>query len=66
MLGASPRRKEDRRLLAGAGRFVDDVVRPGAAHLGVVRAVHAHAHVRALDLTAVRTRPGVLAAWGAA
>jgi aerobic carbon-monoxide dehydrogenase large subunit len=66
MLGASPRRKEDRRLLSGAGRFVDDVVRPGTAHLGVVRAVHAHARVHSLGLAAVRRRPGVLAAWGAA
>ena len=41
----SPRRKEDRRLLAGAGRFVDDIARAGAAHLGVVRSVHAHARV---------------------
>ena len=65
MLGASPRRKEDRRLLTGVGRFVDDVVRPGAAHLGVVRAVHAHARVRSIGLAAVRKRPGVLAAWGA-
>jgi len=66
MLGASPRRKEDVRLLTGAGRFVDDVVRPGAAHLGVVRAVHAHARLRAVDLAAARARPGVLAAWSAA
>ncbi len=50
----------------GAGRFVDDVVRPGAAHLGVVRAVHAHARIRAIHLTAVRRAPGVVAAWSAA
>jgi carbon-monoxide dehydrogenase large subunit len=66
MLGASPRRKEDVRLLTGAGRFVDDVVRPDAAHLGVVRAAHAHARLRAVDLAAARARPGVLAAWSAA
>jgi carbon-monoxide dehydrogenase large subunit len=66
MLGTSPRRKEDRRLLMGAGRFVDDVVRPGAAHLGVVRAVHAHARIRSIQLTAVRRAPGVVAAWSAA
>ena len=65
MLGQSPRRKEDRRLLTGAGRFVDDVVRPGTAYLGVVRAVHAHARVRSVGLAAVRKRPGVLAAWSA-
>jgi aerobic carbon-monoxide dehydrogenase large subunit len=66
MLGASPRRKEDLRLLTGAGRFVDDVVRAGAAHLGIVRAVHAHARVQSIALAAARKRPGVLAAWAAA
>jgi aerobic carbon-monoxide dehydrogenase large subunit len=66
VLGASPRRKEDLRLLAGAGRFVDDVVRPGTARLGIVRSVHAHARVRSIGLAAVRKRRGVLAAWSAA
>jgi aerobic carbon-monoxide dehydrogenase large subunit len=66
MLGQSPRRKEDVRLLKGAGRFVEDVARPGAAHLGVVRAVHAHARVRSIDLSDARKRAGVLAAWSAA
>ena len=66
MLGSSPRRKEDLRLLTGAGRFVDDVVRAGAAQLGVVRAVHAHARVKSIALAAARKRPGVLAAWSAA
>ena len=66
MLGASPKRKEDARLLAGAGRFVEDIERGGAARLGVVRSQHAHARLRAVHLKAVRTRPGVLAAWSAA
>jgi carbon-monoxide dehydrogenase large subunit len=65
MLGASPRRKEDFRLLTGAGRFVEDVRRPDAVHLGVVRSPHAHARVRAVDLAEARARPGVLAAWSA-
>ncbi|HET7340318.1 MAG TPA: xanthine dehydrogenase family protein molybdopterin-binding subunit [Methylomirabilota bacterium] len=66
MLGASPKRKEDVRLLTGAGRYVDDITRPGTVRLGVVRSVHAHARLRAVDLKTVRKRPGVLAAWGAA
>ena len=66
MLGASPRRKEDVRLLRGAGRFVDDIGRPGTAALGVVRALHAHARVRSIDLASVRKRSGVVAAWSAA
>jgi aerobic carbon-monoxide dehydrogenase large subunit len=66
VLGTSPRRKEDVRLLTGAGRFVDDVGRPEAAHLGLVRSPHAHARVRSVGLAAVRERRGVLAAWSAA
>ena len=65
MLGASPRRKEDVRLLTGAGRFADDIVRAGVAHMGIVRSVHAHARIRTIDLARARTRPGVLAAWSA-
>jgi len=66
LLGASPKRKEDARLLAGAGRFVEDIERGGAARLGVVRSQHAHARLRAVNLKTVRTRPGVLAAWSTA
>ena len=65
MIGSSPRRKEDVRLLSGAGRFADDIVRANAAHMGIVRSVHAHARIRKVDLSRARTRPGVLAAWGA-
>jgi len=65
LLGESPKRKEDARLLRGAGRFVDDIERASAARLGVVRSLHAHARLRAVNLTDVRKRPGVLAAWSA-
>jgi CO/xanthine dehydrogenase Mo-binding subunit len=66
LIGASPLRKEDARLLRGAGRFLDDLHRPGLLHLGVVRSVHAHARVRAVATAAARGRPGVVAAWAAA
>src|SRR5262245_36408588 len=66
MLGESPRRKEDLRLLTGTGRFVDDLRRVGQAHIAVVRSVHAHAGVRGVDLAAARALPGVVAAWAAA
>jgi carbon-monoxide dehydrogenase large subunit len=66
VLGASPKRKEDRRLVTGAGRYVDDIPRPDAAWLGVVRSLHAHARLSRVDLRAARTRRGVLAAWSAA
>ena len=51
-IGASPRRKEDAPLLEGRGRYLDDLRRPGTAHLGVVRSPHAHARVRRIDADA--------------
>ena len=66
LIGSSPRRVEDRRLLVGAGRYLDDMTREGLLHLGVVRSPHGHARVRAIDTREARTRPGVVAAWSAA
>ncbi len=66
MIGASPRRKEDRRLLTGAGRFVDDLTREGMLHMGVVRSAHAHARVLGIAARAALAMPGVVAVWSAA
>src|SRR5213592_1294445 len=66
MIGASPRRKEDRRLLVGGGRFVDDLTREGLLHLAVVRSVNAHARIAKIRLAEARALPGVVAAWSAA
>ncbi len=60
MIGASPKRKEDRRLVTGAGRYVDDLRLPGTAHLAIVRSPHAHARVLRVDAAAALRRPGVL------
>lgn len=64
MIGASTRRTEDRRLLVGAGRFVDDLRRESLLYLGVVRSVHAHARVLKIDASEALRRPGVVAVWG--
>jgi CO/xanthine dehydrogenase Mo-binding subunit len=66
MIGASPKNKDARRLLAGAGRYVDDLTRPRCAYLGVVRSQHAHANIVRVNDTAARALPGVLAVWTAA
>ncbi|MGH7354749.1 MAG: xanthine dehydrogenase family protein molybdopterin-binding subunit, partial [Candidatus Rokuibacteriota bacterium] len=66
MIGTSPRRKEDQRLLVGAGRYLDDLTRGGTLHLGVVRATHAHARVLTVDFKDALALPGVVAAWTAA
>jgi carbon-monoxide dehydrogenase large subunit len=62
LIGASLKRKEDRRLLTGSGRFVDDLSLPGMVHLALVRSPHAHARVLRVDAAPALRRPGVLAA----
>jgi len=66
LIGASPRRKEDRRLLVGAGRFLDDLTRERMVRLGVVRSVHAHARITKIETAAALALPGVIAVWRAA
>ncbi|HJV58470.1 MAG TPA: hypothetical protein VJ971_20965, partial [Methylomirabilota bacterium] len=61
LVGASPKRKEDGRFVAGHGRYLDDVRVAGLLHLALVRSPHAHARVRGIDATAARATVGVLA-----
>jgi carbon-monoxide dehydrogenase large subunit len=63
VIGTSPLRKEDRRLVMGAGRFVDDLSRPGLLHLGIVRSREAHARIVAVRREAALASPGVVAVW---
>ncbi|MGH7308564.1 MAG: xanthine dehydrogenase family protein molybdopterin-binding subunit [Candidatus Rokuibacteriota bacterium] len=62
MIGQSPRRKEDARLIVGAGRFVDDLRLPDLLHLALVRSPHARARLVRVDVSATRRVPGVAAA----
>ncbi|UYN95367.1 MAG: xanthine dehydrogenase family protein molybdopterin-binding subunit [Enhydrobacter sp.] len=65
-IGESPRRREDRRFLTGQGRYLDDLRFDGLVHAAVLRSPHAHAAIRAIDATAARRAPGVLAVLTAA
>ncbi len=65
-VGASVPRREDPRLLAGRGRFVDDIHLAGMLHAAFVRSSEAHAEIVSVDLTEVREVPGVVAAFDAA
>jgi carbon-monoxide dehydrogenase large subunit len=60
-VGQAVKRFEDVRLLRGGGRFHDDVNLPAQTHAVVVRSVHAHARIHAIDPSAARRAPGVLA-----
>ena len=63
ILGTSPARVEDERLLRGEGRFVDDIEVPRALHLVFLRSPHAHADILSLSTEAARAMPGVVAVW---
>ncbi|HVY15781.1 MAG TPA: xanthine dehydrogenase family protein molybdopterin-binding subunit [Rhodopila sp.] len=59
--GREVRRIEDAGLLAGKGRFTDDVTVPGQAVIGFLRSPHAHARIVSIDTSAAAAMPGVVA-----
>ncbi len=59
--GQSVQRLEDRALVAGAGRYTDDVNLDGQAHLVFLRSPYAHARIVSIDTAAARVMPGVVA-----
>lgn len=60
-IGRHEPRREDARLLTGRGRYIDDIVVPGALHACFVRSPHAHARIAAIDTAAALAMPGVVA-----
>jgi carbon-monoxide dehydrogenase large subunit len=62
-VGRPVKRKEDLRLLAGKGNFVDDFKLPDMAHMAVLRSTHAHARILKVDVSKARHAKGVLAAF---
>lgn len=59
-VGASLARKEDERLVRGAGRFVADISFPDQVHATFVRSTLAHARIASIDASAARAAPGVV------
>ena len=54
-------RREDARLLTGAGRYTADWRLPGMVHAAFLRSDHAHARIVSIDTEAARAMPGVRA-----
>ena len=59
-IGQPVKRFEDRRLLSGEGRFINDINLAGQAHAVVVRSPHAHARINSIARSAASAAPGVL------
>src|SRR5215472_1177154 len=66
ILGSAVRRREDPRLVTGAGRYVDDLAPEGTLHAVFARSPLAHARLRRVDVSAAAAVPGVVAALTAA
>jgi len=64
MMGAEVKRKEDPRLIRGAGSYVGDLKLPGMLHVVLVRSPHAHARIDQIDPAPALAIPGVVAVLG--
>jgi 2-furoyl-CoA dehydrogenase large subunit len=60
-VGRSVPLKEDGRLVAGRGRFIDDLARPRMLHAAMLRSPHAHARILVVDTREAEALPGVFA-----
>jgi CO/xanthine dehydrogenase Mo-binding subunit len=60
LFGEPVQRREDPRLLAGHGRYLDDLG-PGALAVAFVRSPHAHARIRDIDVTPALDVDGLVA-----
>ena len=63
-IGQPVRRKEDRRLLTGNGRFTDDFSIAGQTYAAIVRSPYRHARILQVDGTRAKRMPGVLGVFG--
>jgi carbon-monoxide dehydrogenase large subunit len=59
------RRLEDERLITGQGRYASDIKLEGVLHLAFARSPLPHAHIDAIDTSAAKAMPGVVAVWTA-
>jgi carbon-monoxide dehydrogenase large subunit len=61
LVGARVKRVEDRRLLTGQGRYVDDHRPAGTLYAAFLRSPHAHARIVHVDAAPALAAPGVVA-----
>jgi carbon-monoxide dehydrogenase large subunit len=65
ILGNAVQRVEDPTLLTGAGKYADDLVEPGMAHIVFARSPVAHGTITSIDVSAAESAPGVIAVYRA-
>ena len=60
-VGKTIRSKEAPRHVSGRGQYTDDFTEPGMLQAVFIRSPHAHAHIRGVDVAAIRQRSDVFA-----
>ena len=60
-VGRPRRTKEDRRFIAGRGKYVADIRLPGMKHVALIGSPHASARILSIDTQAALVMPGVVA-----
>lgn len=66
LVGKRMKRTEDPRLLAGQGRYVDDMAPPGTLHVAIRRSDQPHARIAGVDVGDALSVPGVVGIYEAA
>src|ERR1700722_18611565 len=64
--GRARLRKEDERLITGQTNWTDNIRLPGMLHVAFLRSPYAHARITSVNVSAARTKPGVIAAYSGA
>ena len=65
LTGTSVRRVEDRAILTGRSRYLDDIRIPGTLHCSIVRSQLARADLKSIDVSAAESTPDVVAVFTA-
>jgi len=59
------KRLEDKQLLTGNAKYIDDIEVPGQLHAAFLRSDFAHARILKIDVSEALKRPGVVAVYTA-
>lgn len=63
--GQPIKRLEDKHLLTGRAKYIDDIEFPGILHAAFLRTDYAHAVIKNIDVSEARKHPGVVAVYTA-
>ncbi len=63
VIGSAVKRREDPRLITGAGKYTDNLTLPGTTYMAILRSPHAHARITKVDTSKAKAHPGVLAVY---